>query len=1194
MRVFVHLFVVSLLLGAAAISWAADAGASEKKGLKAISVPPGFTVELAAGAPLVERPMLAAFDDRGRLYVADSAGVNLRGPELSKNPPHVIRMLEDTDGDGRFDKSTVFADKMVFPQGVVWHDGAVYCSSPPSFWRLQDTDGDGVADQREELVTGFANTGVADDMHGGSLGPDGRIYWCAGRFPHQIQRPGGPVIHKGIAPLVLRCRPDGSDLEVVCGSQGNAVGVVFTPCGDMFASGTFLAPNSMGAGLRDALVHCIDGAEYPVRDRTLHEHKRTGELLPPLTHLGVAAASDLMICRGNALGEDFHGNLFSALFNMHKIMRHRLERDGATFKCRNEDFLVSSDPDFHPTDVFEDADGSMLVIDTGAWFLIGCPTSQISKPSVMGGIYRIRKSGAKPSVDPRGLTIAWTSLSANELVKLLGDSRFEVRDRAIAQLAKLGARAVRALASAVSGDGSLQSRCGAVWALTRIDGDDARAAVRTALVDAKPSVRQAAARSAGLHRDREALERLMAIVTSDEPVVRREAATALGRIGQPSAVAALLDGLNSSTDRFLEHALIFALIRIGDRPNTLKGLAMAGSPVKRGALIALDQMDGGQLTPDVVTPFLAPTDPLLHETALWVIAHHGEWGRAMLDFFRQWLARSDMDETRRDELKLQLLAFAKDSAVQDLVAATLDDPRTQLETRLLLLEVMAQAPITKFPKSWAGQLQQALEHANEQVVRQAVATLRALPLDKRPLVSRVDPQVNFEPTGKRFAGTRLSENFCVRWMGTIRCPKDSTYVFYTESDDGSQLFVDGKMVVDNGGSHGMRERQGRLKLATGDHDLRIEFIQGEGQAGCKMAWAFDGRAKEIIPADVLWHRPRSKSTGPAELQPGLVADFFELGGRLQTFPDLASSEFDGRLLRVAMDAGRPIDIRVQSAAAVAPRLGGLDQALFSFLVSGLDKEQTPLVRLDAAEALGKAHLDDIQLKALCAAVAAAGVLEVPKLLQAFEQSKDSQLGEELVAALSRSAGLKSLQAEALVAALQPYGDAVRQQAEPLLQQLSVNSQKQQARLVELQDVLGGGDIQRGRDLFFGNKKAICATCHAVQGQGGKIGPDLTKIGAIRAPRDLLEAIVFPSASFARGYEPFTVATDDGQVISGIIARETADAIYLFNNSRIEVRVLRSSIESLGQSNVSIMPEGMDAQLGRQELADLIAFLQSLR
>ena len=160
--------------------------------------------------------------------------------------------------------------------------------------------------------------------------------------------------------------------------------------------------------------------------------------------------------------------------------------------------------------------------------------------------------------------------------------------------------------------------------------------------------------------------------------------------------------------------------------------------------------------------------------------------------------------------------------------------------------------------------------------------------------------------------------------------------------------------------------------------------------------------------------------------------------------------------------------------------------------------------------------------------------------------------------------------------------------------MAADREKQKARLADLQDVLAGGDIQRGRELFFGNKKAICATCHAVQGTGGQIGPDLSKIGAIRSGGDLLEAIILPSASFARGYEPFNVVTDDGQVLSGIIGRETADAIHLFNSSRIETRVPRSEIESIGQATVSIMPEGMENQLSRQELADLIEFLRSLR
>ena len=109
-----------------------------------------------------------------------------------------------------------------------------------------------------------------------------------------------------------------------------------------------------------------------------------------------------------------------------------------------------------------------------------------------------------------------------------------------------------------------------------------------------------------------------------------------------------------------------------------------------------------------------------------------------------------------------------------------------------------------------------------------------------------------------------------------------------------------------------------------------------------------------------------------------------------------------------------------------------------------------------------------------------------------------------------------------------------------------------------------------------------------------MGPDLSKIASIRAGRDLLESVVYPSASFARGYEPVIVKTKDGDVQSGIIARETADAVYLYNAQRVETRIGRSDIADLRPSPVSIMPEGLDAQLGRKQLADLLAFLQSLK
>ena len=115
-----------------------------------LKVADGFEVERVAGPPLVDRPIVADFDEQGRLYVADSSGSNDKVEKQLAEKPHRIVRLEDTNGDGRFDKSIVFADRMMFPEGALWYDGSLYVSAPPSIWKLTDTNGDGVADQREE------------------------------------------------------------------------------------------------------------------------------------------------------------------------------------------------------------------------------------------------------------------------------------------------------------------------------------------------------------------------------------------------------------------------------------------------------------------------------------------------------------------------------------------------------------------------------------------------------------------------------------------------------------------------------------------------------------------------------------------------------------------------------------------------------------------------------------------------------------------------------------------------------------------------------------------------------------------------------------------------------------------------------------------------------------------------------------
>src|SRR5579884_3361388 len=415
------------------------------------TLPDGFDIELVAGPPVVQRPIVADFDEQGRLYVADSSGSNDKVQVQLEKKPHRIVRLEDTKGDGHFDRAVVFADRMMFPEGVMWRDGSLYVAAPPSIWKLTDTDGDGVADQRGEWFQGKTLTGCANDLHGPYPGPDGWIYWCKGAFAKQTyERPGKPPFVTR-ASHIFRCRPDGSGIELVMtGGMDNPVDTVFTPGGERIFTTTFF--QHPGGGQRDGLIHAVYGGIYGKDHNVIYDsaHKWTSPaLMPVLTHLGAAAPCGLTCYESRVFGAEYQDNLFACLFNMHKVARHVLIPEGASFKSRDEDFLVSNNLDFHPTDVLEDADGSLLVIDTGGWYKLCCPTSQLHKPDVLGGIYRIKHKGAAKISDPRGRKLAWSKMAPAELVKLLDDQRPTVRHQAVEMLAQKGTEAIAALAKAI-------------------------------------------------------------------------------------------------------------------------------------------------------------------------------------------------------------------------------------------------------------------------------------------------------------------------------------------------------------------------------------------------------------------------------------------------------------------------------------------------------------------------------------------------------------------------------------------------------------------------------------------------------------------------------------------------------------------------------------------------------------------------
>ena len=130
--------------------------------------------------------------------------------------------------------------------------------------------------------------------------------------------------------------------------------------------------------------------------------------------------------------------------------------------------------------------------------------------------------------------------------------------------------------------------------------------------------------------------------------------------------------------------------------------------------------------------------------------------------------------------------------------------------------------------------------------------------------------------------------------------------------------------------------------------------------------------------------------------------------------------------------------------------------------------------------------------------------------------------------------------------------------------------------------------------MFNGAKGQCAACHKIGYVGGLVGPDLTRVGGIRSERDLLESIVFPSASFVRSYEPVRVTTADGRAFNGLLTTDAPDAVVVTVAADRAERVARSDVEAVEPGTVSVMPAGLDQQLTRQELADLVAFLRACR
>jgi len=366
-----------LLLSATAALAAVPSPLKPDDALKAFEVADDLKVELVAAEPLVASPCAIAFDEKGRAFVAENRGY----PRMATPPEGVVALLEDTNGDGRFDKRTVFADGLEYPNGVMPWKGGVIVTASPDVWFMRDTNGDGVADEKRKLFTGFETAKSTQlRVNAPRVGPDGWIYLAAGLSLGTITCPEHPERPPLKMTADVRFNPETLEIENVDGKS--QFGQSFDDFGRRFIcmnrlpvqhvvwSSKWLARNP-NLAFSDTVQDCnerlvkttMKGGGDGVRLFPVSSNITTAD-----SHAGsFSAACGITIWRAGALPDRYDGCALSCDPTGNLVHCDRLVPNGATFNAvpliDGHELLASKDDWCRPVYVARGPDGALYVCD---------------------------------------------------------------------------------------------------------------------------------------------------------------------------------------------------------------------------------------------------------------------------------------------------------------------------------------------------------------------------------------------------------------------------------------------------------------------------------------------------------------------------------------------------------------------------------------------------------------------------------------------------------------------------------------------------------------------------------------------------------------------------------------------------------------------------------------------------------------
>jgi quinoprotein glucose dehydrogenase len=617
--------------------------AEQEAARKKLKPAAGLQVSLWAANPKLENPVAISIDEKGRIYVAEchrrhtsTLDIHMRKEWLDddlacrrhedsmayhekrlgekakewKIESERIRILEDRSGAGRADHAVTFSEGYNnlcegIGAGILVRNGEVWYTCIPNLWYLKDTGGDGKADVRKPLHTGFGvHLGASGhDMHGLRFGPDGKLYWSHGDRGFHVESEG-KVFDFPDGGGVLRCNPDGSELELVCVGLRNPQELQFDQYGNLFTGDNNIS-KAPDVGETCRWTYVVEGADYGWRIGYQFMEKggawcaeeqwklEAGFQVPYVARLG-HGPSGVTYHPGVAALPDRYQNHFFMCDYPGGIWSFEMKPRGASFEMvdlgRFLWDLQAPDAEFGP-------DGAMYVADwVGMW-------DKVDK----GRIWKVADPGRLK--DPAVLEVkklieeGMKERKVDEVLLLLGH-----RDQRIRQAAQfeLAARKESGSLARMTDKGHAQlARIHAIWGLGQLK---AKEPLLPLLDDADAEIRAQAAKVLGGLKTVLAYDRFVAMLKDESLRVRYFAAMGLGKIGKRDAIGPVIEFLraNNNEDRMLQHAGIMALTWIEDIDGILKAGKDASSAVRMSALVALRKLKRAE-----VSAFLGDSDEKL-------------------------------------------------------------------------------------------------------------------------------------------------------------------------------------------------------------------------------------------------------------------------------------------------------------------------------------------------------------------------------------------------------------------------------------------------------------------------------------------------------------------------------------------------------------------------------------------------------